>query len=386
MTVYLLGPELSAAQVQAIEKKLRRVIPDLQKIGSVEDIAHELNDTRHARIVVIVASPSANSANIDRLISTSNLFRDRIFFVLVSKEISASDYKRLVRSGGADWVSADGPVQEILEIVSRQNSLAAEAAPQSKKPIVVSFLPSAGGVGNTTIALEVAMHTKLAKARRSWRTCYVDLDFQTSHVCDFLDLDPRLQIQEIFDQPERLDQQLFELFVNHHSSGLDIFAAPRSQLDLCAVNVAALDRFLGMISDQYDFIVIDLPVPWFRWTTPVLENSDTIILTGLNTIPGLRQMNSTLAAVANAKGPSTQLAIVINRTAYNLFGGIKRRGHAEGVLAAQRLFYLREDPDAVNRLNTGTPAAQTKSGRSVKDFAALASFCAARKTAPDRKQ
>lgn len=386
MTVYLFGPELSAAQVQAIEKKLRRVIPDLKKIGSVEDISHELNDTRPAKIVVIVASPSANSAIIDSLIGASGQYRDRIFYVLVSKEISASDYKRLLRSGVADWVSADGPVQEILEIVSRQNLPVEETVKQPRKPTVISFLPSAGGVGNTTIALEVAMHTKLAKASRSWRICYVDLDFQTSHVCDFLDLDPRLQIQEIFDQPERLDQQLFELFSNHHSSGLDVFAAPRSQLDPCGVNVAALDRFLGMISDQYDFIVIDLPVSWFRWTFPVLENSDKVIVTGLNTIPGLRQINGTLAAVANAKGPSTQVAVVINRTAYNLFGGIKRRGHAESVLAGQKLFYLREDPDAVNRLNTGTPAAQEKSGRGSKNFVALASFCSTRMATPDRKQ
>jgi len=386
MTIYLLGPELSAAQIQSIEKKLKRVIPDLRKIGSIEDIAHELSDARQPKVVIIVASPSANSASIDNLIAVSSRYRDRVFCVLVRKEISASDYKRLVRSGVADWVSAEGPVQEILEIVSRQNSDAKEVVSQSKRPTVVTFLPSAGGVGNTTIALEVAMHTKLAKASRSWRVCYVDLDFQTSHVCDFLDLDPRLQIQEIFDQPERLDQQLFELFASHHSCGLDVFAAPRSQLDPCGVNVAALDRFLGMISEQYDFVVVDLPVPWFRWTIPVLENSDKVIVTGLNTIPGLRQMNCTLAAVANAKGPSSQLAVVINRTVHNLFSGIKRRAHVEGVLAGQKLFYIREDPDAINRLNTGTPAAQTKSGRGVKDFVALASFCATRKTKEDSKQ
>jgi pilus assembly protein CpaE len=386
MTVYLLNPEASAAQVQAIEKKLRRVIPDLMTIESVEDIAQEINSAESGRTIVIFASVSVNTESIDKLINISNRYRDRLFFVLISKEISASNYKRLVRSGGADWISGDGSVQEILEIISRQNPSNDETESQSKKPTVISFLPSAGGVGNTTIALEAAMYTKLAKASRSWRTCYVDLDFQTSHVCDFLDLEPRLQIQEIFEQPERLDQQLFELFASHHSSGLDVFAAPRSRLDLCEVNVAALDLFLGMISRSYDFIVIDLPVPWFRWTIPVLENSDAIIVTGLNTIPGLRQLKTTVEAVAGTKAPSTQISIVLNRVTSNLFGGIKRRSHVEGVLADQKLFYIRDDPEAVNRLNTGTPAAQTNTGRSVKDFAALASFCSNLKTAADRKK
>jgi pilus assembly protein CpaE len=386
MTVYLLNPEASSPQVQAIEKKLRRVIPDLLTIANVEDIAQEINSADSGRIVVIFASVSVNAESIDKLINISNRYRERIFFVLVSKEISASDYKRLVRSGGADWISADGSFQELLEIISRQNPPTRETASELKKPTVISFLPSAGGVGNTTVALEAAMYNKLAKTSRSWRTCYVDLDFQTSHVCDFLDLEPRLQIQEIFEQPERLDQQLFELFASRHSSGLDVFAAPRSRLDLCDVNVAALDMFLGMISRGYDFVVIDLPVPWFRWTIPVLENSDAVIVTGLNTIPGLRQLKTTVEAVVGAKAPSTQISIVINRVSHNLFGGIKRRGHAEGVLADQKLFYIRDDPDAVNRLNTGTPAAQTKTGRSVKDFAALASYCSNLKTAADSKK
>ena len=54
MTIYLLGPELSA-QIQSIEKKLKRVIPDLRKIGSIEDIAHELSDARQPKVVIIVA-------------------------------------------------------------------------------------------------------------------------------------------------------------------------------------------------------------------------------------------------------------------------------------------------------------------------------------------
>ena len=38
-----------------------------------------------------------------------------------------------------------------------------------------------------------------------------------------------MQIQEIAANPDRLDAQLFELFVSHHGSGLDVLAAPRSK-------------------------------------------------------------------------------------------------------------------------------------------------------------
>lgn len=373
MTVYILSSEAGSALTKTIEKKIRSAIADLGVIDDVADIAQELGAAGPLKKVII--APFTNIESIDKLIDISGRYREQAFFILVSKEISASDYKRLLRSGGLDWTSADASVQEILEIISRQRPTLSDAGAQSKKPTVVAFLPSAGGVGNTTIALEVAIQSKVAKASRPWRTCYVDLDFQTSHACDFLDLEPRLQIQEIIDQPERLDQQLFDLFASHHASGLDVFAAPRSHMDLCTINLTALDLFLGMISTSYDYVFIDLPVTWFGWTVPVLENSDVIMVTGLNTIPGLRQLKGTVEAASEVKKPSAQISIVLNRVKQSLFGGIERRAHADSVLAGQELFFVREDPDAIDRLNTGTSAAQTKSGRAVKDFAALASYC-----------
>ena len=57
----------------------------------------------------------------DNFINVASRYRDRIFFILVSNEISGDDYKRLVRSGGADWVAAKGSFQEIPELIYKQN-------------------------------------------------------------------------------------------------------------------------------------------------------------------------------------------------------------------------------------------------------------------------
>jgi pilus assembly protein CpaE len=378
MAIYLLSPDQDN-RTEAIETKLFDIIPQLRKIKNVEEIAADLTRKTDGKIIVIFLSPVILTGAVDNLINISSRYRERIFFILVSNDISANDYKRLIRSGGAEWIAAGGPLQEILETIYKQSKPSDEyaASHENAKPVVVSFLPCAGGVGNTTVALEVALHIKLAKASRSWKICYVDLDFQTSHVCDFLDIEARLKIAEIFEQPDRLDEQLLELFVNHHSSGLDVFAAPRSKLDPCEVNVEALDILLEMISKKYDFIVLDLPVSWFNWTVPTIENSSAAILTGLNTIPGLRQMRITLDAVLGIKALSSQVAIAMNRVTGGLLGGTKRRGHVERILSGQKIFYVHEDPKAVDRVNTGTPAALGAPGRYTKDIAKLASFCAA---------
>lgn len=388
MITYLLAPDTTNPQNEAIEAKLRAILPELRHIKRIEDLAIEIGRSE-GKIVVIFLSPSLPPEGIQNFINISMRHRDRVFFILISNEISTNDYKRLIRSGGADWVSAGGSLQEIPEIIHRQSARRPTAesvsANEKSSPTILSFLPAMGGVGNSTVALEVALQIKLLKGRASPKVCYVDLDFQTSHVCDFLDIEARLQIQEIFEYPERLDEQLFELFISRHKTGLDVFAAPRSKLDPCEVNVAALDALLEMILERYDFIVLDLPVAWFGWTIPTLENSNAILVTGINTIPCLRQLRATLDAVLAAKTSSSEIAIVLNKVSRRLFGRIERQHHVKRVLGDQTVFYVSDDPSTTDRVNIGTPAALAGSGRNAKEFARLARFCVGlRKNAPQK--
>ena len=41
-----------------------------------------------------------------------------IFLVLIGDEISTNDYKRVIRTGGADWVSANADAAEVVEIIA----------------------------------------------------------------------------------------------------------------------------------------------------------------------------------------------------------------------------------------------------------------------------
>jgi pilus assembly protein CpaE len=380
MTIYLLTSEPNkkqSGQIEAIEAKLSTLVPAIRKIRRIEDVAAEISGNGDGKIIVVFVSPSLAGDGINNIINIAQRYRHRVFFILVSNEITGADYKRLIRSGGAEWVAAGGSLQEVPELIHRQN-YAPEPEPKAgKRPTIISFVPSLGGVGNTTIALDVALRIKLAKASRNRKVCYIDLDFQASHVCDYLDIDARLQLHDILDRPGRLDEQLFDLFVSHHGSGLDVFAAPRNKLDPCEVDPDALDPLLEMILAKYDLVILDLPVTWFSWTRPTIENSDAVVLTGINTVPCLRHMRATLDEVSRVKSSPTQLAIVMNRVSRRLLGGVERRGHVEAVFQGETIFYIGENRRAIDRVNTGTPAAL--SGIQAKDFAKLTAFCAALK-------
>ncbi len=381
MPIYFLRGVPSSEKINLVEGRVRQVIPDLVTISSIEDISrHPADDGR--RYVLLVA-PEGERDYFDRLVDIASRFQE-LFFILISNEISASDYKRLVRTGGADWVSTQGAPQEILDIVSRSR-VPAEAPPQGASgPLIISFVSSAGGVGNSTLAIAVGVYLKSQKGSRSRNVCCIDLDFQNSHICDYLDIEARLQIQEITEHPERLDAQLFSVFVSRHASGLDVIAAPRTKLDACDIPVSALDALFEMITHRYDVVLVDLPVAWFSWTAPVIANSAAAVITGINTIPCLRQMAETLEAVRNSKRETAKLAVAINRCKRGLFGGFAQRQHVEAVLGGQKLFYVGEDPAAIESVNAGQPMiSSAASGKTKAELSALALFCAELKSPAD---
>src|SRR6516225_10337367 len=168
MTIYLLTAEPWRAddQINAIEAKLLAMIPELRQIEKIQDISAEIGSKSDGKIIVIFVSPTLPRSGIDNFINIASRYRDRAFFILISNEISGDDYKRLIRSGGADWVAADGTLQEIAELTYKQKLSyhTAQAKEADVKPTVISFLPCMGGVGNTTVALDVALRIKLAKA------------------------------------------------------------------------------------------------------------------------------------------------------------------------------------------------------------------------------
>jgi len=390
MPVYFLSANQSSERILRIEARIREVIPDVIRITNLEDIARDRAAHPDDPVNVLVVTPPEDNAFFERVVDVALNYRDHAFFILISEDISATDYKRLVRTGGADWVSATGAPHEILEIIGKRRLPHRDLVPVAKpkgEPVVIAFVPSSGGVGNATLVTEIGVWLKTNKASKERRVCVIDLDFQTSHICDHIDLEPRLQIQEICANPERLDTHLFDLFTSHHKSGLDLIAAPRTRFDLAGLKVAALDALFDLIARRYELVLIDLPVTWFSWSSDIIANSDAVLVTGVNTIPGLRQIAETMASIRALQTAGGQLAAIINRCEQRMIGGIVRRQHVESVLVNEKVFYVRDDLAArVESINTGTPMAESSPSSSLmKEIGVIASYCAelksARKTA-----
>jgi pilus assembly protein CpaE len=381
MQIYFFTAGTESSELNELESRIRSSVPNLRKLANLAEVTSELpqnhaHATTHGQVYIIFPILTATSS--DRMANIAEQQHSGTFFIFVSKEISATDYKRLVRGGGADWVSMQGAPQEIADIIFRTiPKEATSGRDEQVRPAITVLVPSSGGVGNATLAVEIAVQVKRAKQTLSRRVCLLDLDLQGSHICDYLDIEPRFRIEEIIQNPDRLDAQLFDLFVSRHAgSGVDVLATPRNRKASVELNMAALDALFRFISEQYDLVIINVPPTWFGWTDQILAVCDLAIVTGLNNVPCLRQIAETLQAVKSAERVPPQIVVALNRCESRLIGGIARRAHVSRALGNQTVVYVREDAAAANHsINTGVPISMiSPSSKITKDIRALASL------------
>jgi pilus assembly protein CpaE len=196
---------------------------------------------------------------------------------------------------------------------------------------VLTFMPVAGGVGNTTIALETAflLHNS---AVRGASTCVVDLNFQQGVCAEYLDLEPRFDITEIENQPERLDRRLLDVMLSKHESGLSVLAAPVQPTEMRSFNADVVIRMLDLVSAYFDNVVIDMPRTWFPWTEAVLLGSDRLFLVTEMTVPCLRHTQRLIKAIEQSVGKQIKPSVIANRFEKRAFENGIRQADVEEIL------------------------------------------------------
>lgn len=191
------------------------------------------------------------------------------------------------------------------------------------EPQFLAFMPASGGVGSTVMALESAQILNKYGRKMGRTTCVVDLNFQHGSCAEYLDIEPRFDIQEIENAPERLDRQLLDVMLSHHSSGLSVIAAPGQPAEMRSFKGALVVRLLDLVSAYFDYVVIDLPRIWFPWTQTVIMGCNRLFIVADMTVPSIRHARRLMEAVDEKAGAQANRHFLINR--------VDRRANSSGL-------------------------------------------------------
>lgn len=249
--------------------------------------------------------------------------------IAITQSVDAALARKLVQVRVSDFLVK--PVEPIELVRACARAAQAPSGGDTLEAQIYTFLPAAGGVGVTTLAIQTAL-LLLGGKNSGTSVCLVDLDFQHGACADYLDIEPRLDLNEIEPRPERLDRQLLEVMLSRHSSGLSLIATPNRPAEMRSFDPLVVTRLLDLVSANFDYVVIDMPRTWFSWTDDVLIGSNKLHIVSEMTVPGLKLAKQLLAAVCERLGEGCQPQVIVNRFEQRVFAPGLRRADIEKAL------------------------------------------------------
>lgn len=261
--------------------------------------------------MIIVDMDVTSMEDLEHLQKIKRMIGNATPLVIVSHDFSQAAARILIQLKVTDFLVKPLATSDFVRACNNALKTSGEAA--QVEPQFLSFIPAAGGVGNTTLALETAAILNRNGKTTGRSTCVVDLNFQHGCCAEYLDIEPRFNIEEIENAPERLDKQLLEMMLSQHESGLSVVSAPNQPSEMRSFKAPLVVRLLDLVSAYFDYVVIDLPRIWFPWTETVLLGSNKLFVVADMTVPAIRHANGLLDAIFEKIGAGANARILVNR-------------------------------------------------------------------------
>lgn len=279
-------------------------MPDMDGIAATEELARAVPT---ASVVMMSVQGEAD------YLRRSMLAGAREFLVkpFSSDELTASI--RQVYARERDKLSRMAPIAVAAAAPAVAGAGSSAAAEQREPGVVVALFSPKGGVGRTTVAVNmaVAAATDLGK-----KVVLVDGSFQFGDVGVLLNLNPKNK--SIADLVPELEQagagvESIDTFVINHSAGIRVLLAPPSPEMAELITPSGVRRVLETLRATHDLVVVDCTA-FFNDTTLAILDAADIILTMLSLeITSIKNMRLFLEVAEQLGYEQGKVRLVLNR-------------------------------------------------------------------------
>ena len=218
-------------------------------------------------------------------------------------------YRDLVQAGVTEYIVKPATPQLLAKALFPQTGVA-EGNPISRKlGKMVAFVGARGGVGTTTLAINLARY--LAN-RQKRRILLLDLDLQNGDCALALNLRPTPGLREALANPMRIDNVFLERAMAAHSERLFVLSAEESLRSDVEFPAEAVEALVGELRTQFHYIIVDVPrLPGAGYRRS-LDMADIRVIVADQTLRSVRDTVRLQAALVKAM---PHIAILSSSTA-----------------------------------------------------------------------
>lgn len=218
---------------------------------------------------------------------------------------------RAIRAGADDVLLKPIEHDEARDVFGRVRHIKIDERGKGAGARTLVFMHVSGGAGASTLAVNTAC--ALAETVTTLRTGLLDFDIQFGTCASLLDLPTTSPVENLFDDPTRLDREMLENMMLRHASGLRVLTAPRAPLPLESFDSRVVGEVLKLAKRSYHYVVVDLPVALSPWTEVVLRAASTVYLVSELSVPAVHRLNRLFDLFRDEDLTQIPLKIVINK-------------------------------------------------------------------------
>jgi pilus assembly protein CpaE len=223
--------------------------------------------------------------------------------VIVAAALEPALMLDAMRAGVTEFVTAPLAAAELQAAIRRVTTPATPAATGE----VFAFVGAKGGVGTTTVAVNVA--TALAQQSGGATTLLIDLHLAYGDAAVFLGTEPRFSVLDALENVHRLDKAFLNSLVAHANGGLALLASS-DRAATAQVDTASVRSLIDAAAHHYRYVVLD--VPRADVMLAALETASRLVIVANQELATVRAATR-LAAMLRQRYGKDRLSVVVSR-------------------------------------------------------------------------
>ena len=277
----------------------------------------------------------------------------RVALIGESREITF--YRELMEIGLTEYLPR--PLTRDMVLDQLRPKLLGDVAPEPDRGgHVISICGAQGGAGATSIAINLAL--QIAETTKA-KVALLDLHLQGGETAVMLGVQPGPGLRIALENPMRADTLFLEraaIDVNERVCLISADEELDAQLD---ITEAGVRHVLGLLRQRFNYIVVDVPVPFPPSIHPVITLSRHVLVLLEAEVTGLRNAHALRTAVTNIAGKD-RVFTLLNRA--DRPGGLPRATVVKALGAEPDMVIPDLGKGMTQAVNLGIPALKHVSG------------------------
>lgn len=294
-----------------------------------------------------------NMPEIDGLKATEILAKDypNVQTVIMSIQSEQEYFRRAMKAGAKDYLvkpfSTNDLVDTVQNVFNKWVKDRPELIANETKAEILSFFSTKGGVGRTTLAVNLAVNL----ASRGKKVLLIDASLQFGDVAITLNQPAKRTIHNVVEANEEINLSLVEKNIIRHESGLELLLAPKEPAFAEAIKSEHLLKIIDAVRSVYQYIIFDLPPNITEKELAILDRSDLVLLVATLEISSLKNTKICLKTFTDISFDMSKIKLILNKEIPNV--GIGKQDLEAGLAIPVYATVPMESEIAQRSLNQG---------------------------------